>query len=174
MTAQRRKDLLLEILSWIVIVFMLFWVLFPFYWAFVNSIKHSADTFRTGAWIPFLDFKPTLETWRENLAVREIRQRAAQQYDYLDWGRDPLSHAGHPGRLCSGAIPLQVGAQWHHNHMVPQSAYPASCCRGNAVLSNHDHASLARHRLVARAPQRHIHASLSRHHHEPDVPRDSH
>jgi len=55
------------------IIIMLFWVLFPFYWAFVNSIKHPADTFQS-SWIPFLQFQPTLDHWRNELAIRETRQ----------------------------------------------------------------------------------------------------
>ncbi|HXF64831.1 MAG TPA: carbohydrate ABC transporter permease [Caldilineaceae bacterium] len=55
------------------VVIMLFWVLFPFYWAFLNSIKHPADTFEP-SWIPFLQFQPTLEHWRSELAIRETRQ----------------------------------------------------------------------------------------------------
>lgn len=54
-------------------VIVLFWVLFPFYWALVNSIKHPEDTFK-GSWIPFLQFEPTLEHWRAELAIPETRQ----------------------------------------------------------------------------------------------------
>jgi multiple sugar transport system permease protein len=57
-----------------VMVIALVWVLFPFYWAFVNSIKKPADTFRAGAWIPFLQFQPTLEHWIAELSIIEIRQ----------------------------------------------------------------------------------------------------
>jgi multiple sugar transport system permease protein len=53
---------------------MLAWVIFPFYWAFLNSIKHPADTFKPGAWIPFLTFTPTLHNWISSLQIREIRQ----------------------------------------------------------------------------------------------------
>jgi multiple sugar transport system permease protein len=52
----------------------LLWVLFPFYWAFLNSIKQPADTFRSGAWIPFLQFQPTLDHWISELSIIEIRQ----------------------------------------------------------------------------------------------------
>lgn len=55
------------------IVIMLVWVLFPFYWAFLNSIKKPADTFEP-SWIPFLQFRPTLEHWQAELAIRETRQ----------------------------------------------------------------------------------------------------
>ncbi len=50
----------------------LFLVLFPFYWAFLNSIKRPAETFQP-SWIPFLQFQPTLEHWRSQLATPEIR-----------------------------------------------------------------------------------------------------
>jgi multiple sugar transport system permease protein len=55
-----------------VIVVALFWVLFPFYWAFLNSIKKPADTFQP-TWIPFLQFNPTAEHWQAELAIPEIR-----------------------------------------------------------------------------------------------------
>jgi multiple sugar transport system permease protein len=48
-------------------------VLFPFYWAFLNSIKRPEETFQP-SWIPFLQFQPTLEHWRSQLATPEIRQ----------------------------------------------------------------------------------------------------
>lgn len=51
----------------------LFWVLFPFYWAFLNSIKRPEDTFQA-TWIPFLQFTPTLEHWIAELSIPEIRQ----------------------------------------------------------------------------------------------------
>jgi len=53
-------------------VIALFWVLFPFYWAFLNSIKHPMDTFQS-SWIPFLQFQPTLDHWRAELDTPEIR-----------------------------------------------------------------------------------------------------
>lgn len=55
------------------IVIMLVWVLFPFYWAFLNSLKKPADTFEP-SWIPYLQFRPTLEHWQAELAIRETRQ----------------------------------------------------------------------------------------------------
>jgi multiple sugar transport system permease protein len=55
------------------LIIMLVWVLFPFYWAFLNSIKKPADTFEP-SWIPFLQFQPTLEHWKSELAIRETRQ----------------------------------------------------------------------------------------------------
>lgn len=43
------------------------WVLVPFLWAILNSIKTLSETFQTGAIIPFLQFKPTLDSWRQAL-----------------------------------------------------------------------------------------------------------
>jgi len=71
---QRRNSLLLNIVIWVLLIFMLLWVLFPFYWALLNSIKHPSDTFRPGTWVPWLTFKPTLDTWISNLSQREIRR----------------------------------------------------------------------------------------------------
>lgn len=56
-----------------VMAFALLWVLFPFYWALVNSIKQPADTFRPGAWVPFWQFQPTLEHWIAELSILETR-----------------------------------------------------------------------------------------------------
>jgi multiple sugar transport system permease protein len=56
-----------------VILLMLVWVLFPFYWAILNSIKAPADTFQP-TWIPFLQFEPTVEHWRSELAIPETRR----------------------------------------------------------------------------------------------------
>jgi multiple sugar transport system permease protein len=55
-----------------VTVLALFLVLFPFYWAFLNSIKRPEETFQP-TWIPFLQFQPTLEHWRSQIATPEIR-----------------------------------------------------------------------------------------------------
>lgn len=38
--------------------------LLPFFWAAINSIKTSTDTFTPGAFIPFVSFTPTLDSWR--------------------------------------------------------------------------------------------------------------
>jgi multiple sugar transport system permease protein len=54
-------------------VVALLWVIFPFYWAFLNSIKKPAEIFRP-TWIPWLQFTPTLEHWIAELAIPETRQ----------------------------------------------------------------------------------------------------
>jgi ABC-type glycerol-3-phosphate transport system permease component len=54
------------ILSVVAIVATL-WVLGPFLWAINNSFKTLEATFSTGAIIPFLNFQPTLDSWKEVL-----------------------------------------------------------------------------------------------------------
>lgn len=71
---RRKTSPLQSVLIGGVMFVALLWVLFPFYWAFLNSIKQPADTFRSGAWIPFLQFQPTLEHWISELSIIEIRQ----------------------------------------------------------------------------------------------------
>lgn len=44
------------------------WVVLPFLWAIVNSLKTHVDIFRAGAIIPFLQFTPTLDAWKEVLS----------------------------------------------------------------------------------------------------------
>jgi len=41
------------------------WVAVPFLWAINNSLKTHADIFKPGAIIPFLQFTPTLDAWRD-------------------------------------------------------------------------------------------------------------
>lgn len=57
----------------VTLAIVMIWILFPFYWAFLNSIKQPGDTFGN-KWIPFLQFKPTLANWSSTLGIREIRQ----------------------------------------------------------------------------------------------------
>ncbi len=44
------------------------WILVPLLWAVLNSVKTLEDTFRSGAFIPFLQFRPTLDTWAQVLS----------------------------------------------------------------------------------------------------------
>ena len=55
------------------LAFILFWTLFPFYWAFINSIRHPSENYGPN-WIPFANFDPTLRYWREMWDLREIRE----------------------------------------------------------------------------------------------------
>jgi multiple sugar transport system permease protein len=51
----------------VIVCLALCWVAIPFLWAIVNSIKSHSAIFRTGAFIPFLQFTPTLDPWKEVL-----------------------------------------------------------------------------------------------------------
>lgn len=51
------------------------WAIFPVYWAVVVSVKPRIETFSvTYLSIPFLQFKPTLQNWIEDLQLPEIRR----------------------------------------------------------------------------------------------------
>ncbi len=58
---------------WLMVAIVLLWTLFPFYWAFVNSIRDSKYNYGN-YWIPFLQFPVTLSHWKEQLAIPELRQ----------------------------------------------------------------------------------------------------
>ncbi|CAN5790108.1 carbohydrate ABC transporter permease [soil metagenome] len=56
-----------------VLILILLWTLFPFYWAFINSIKHPSDNYGN-KWLPWFTFSPTLDPWREMWSQREVRR----------------------------------------------------------------------------------------------------
>jgi multiple sugar transport system permease protein len=51
----------------VIAVLAVIWVVTPFVWAIVNSVKSLPATFSAGAIIPFVNFQPTLDSWREVL-----------------------------------------------------------------------------------------------------------
>ena len=55
-----------------VLLVLLIWTIFPFYWAFISSIKNPADNYGN-RWLPFVSFEPTLQPWRNLWSIREIR-----------------------------------------------------------------------------------------------------
>lgn len=61
-----------SLLIGLIVVVLLVWTLFPFYWAFISSIKDPADNYGN-KWLPFISFDPTLQPWRELWSIREIR-----------------------------------------------------------------------------------------------------
>lgn len=71
--ARNKLSTINHIVYIIILLLVLAWVLFPFYWAFLNSIKKPEETF-VNSWIPVLQFKPTWEHWRSELAIPETRQ----------------------------------------------------------------------------------------------------
>ena len=47
---------------------------FPLYWGLSTSLRNPVDTFTTvGLGIPWIDFTPTLDNWRDQLATRETQ-----------------------------------------------------------------------------------------------------
>ncbi|HEY6434137.1 MAG TPA: carbohydrate ABC transporter permease [Acetobacteraceae bacterium] len=60
-----RARLRSRVLIYVILIGAAVWVLVPFLWAIVNSIKGLEQTFQSGAIIPFLQFKPTLDSWRQ-------------------------------------------------------------------------------------------------------------
>jgi multiple sugar transport system permease protein len=69
-TARRvATRLVMIVVSLIVVV----WIAFPFYWAFLNSIKPAVDTFGS-KWIPWVQFEPRLDTWARVWDIREVRR----------------------------------------------------------------------------------------------------
>ncbi len=57
----------------LIVALVLLWTLFPFYWAFINSIKHPSDNYGNH-WLPWLTFEPTLKPWRDMWGLREVRK----------------------------------------------------------------------------------------------------
>ena len=52
-----------------VIVVATLWVLFPFYWAAITSLKLPVDVFRL-EFVPWIQFQPTLANWKTELVDR--------------------------------------------------------------------------------------------------------
>ncbi len=74
---------------WVLLAIVLFWSLFPFYWAFINSIKHPSDNYGNH-WLPWLTFEPTLDPWREMWSQREVR-RALMNSVLISFGAATVS-----------------------------------------------------------------------------------
>lgn len=54
------------------IAILLIWTLIPYYFAFISSIKNPADNYGDRV-IPFVQFEPTVQPWRDLWGIREIR-----------------------------------------------------------------------------------------------------
>lgn len=59
-----RASLISKVLVYALLGLAAIVTLLPFLWAFINSIKTSTATFAPGTFIPFIDFQPTLDSWR--------------------------------------------------------------------------------------------------------------
>src|SRR6478609_10767515 len=54
---------LVKITTYVVLILATIWVLIPFVWSLQNSIKTMADIFNPLAIIPFINYRPTLDSW---------------------------------------------------------------------------------------------------------------
>lgn len=69
MAGQKSSSILQRILFLVLLGIVILFFIFPIYWIFVSSIKTRADvTSRVPTFIPFGDFQPTLDNYREILA----------------------------------------------------------------------------------------------------------
>jgi len=63
----RRSTVFSQLVTFLLLLLAVVLTLLPFAWAAINSIKTSTATFEPGAFIPFVSFEPTLDSWREVL-----------------------------------------------------------------------------------------------------------
>jgi multiple sugar transport system permease protein len=52
------------VLSYLVLGFWALLILFPLYWLIITSFKISSQVAEGPFYIPFVDFKPSLDAWR--------------------------------------------------------------------------------------------------------------
>jgi multiple sugar transport system permease protein len=71
-TGNGTRSPLKSVVIGLIVIVLLIWTLFPFYWAFISSIKDPADNYGN-KWLPFISFEPTLQPWRELWSIREIQ-----------------------------------------------------------------------------------------------------
>ncbi len=80
----KRRRVIGAIFFWSVIVLLLIWTLFPFYFALVSSLKYATDTYGNRI-IPWVQFEPTLQSWKNMLKLPEIRS-ALKNSTYIATG----------------------------------------------------------------------------------------
>ena len=68
-----RRRTMSNIFIGVMIALVLLWTLFPFYWSLMNSFKYAQDNYGN-KWIPWLQFKPTLDPWRVLWDEREVKK----------------------------------------------------------------------------------------------------
>jgi len=61
-----------RVLFWLAILLVLLWTLFPLYWAAASSIRTNPDSYAI-KFLPWLNFDPTLEGWRQMWSLPEIK-----------------------------------------------------------------------------------------------------
>jgi multiple sugar transport system permease protein len=68
MTKTRRQ--LSNILIWVIILVATAWVLAPFYWAISTSFKEHLAIVSQSAFVPWLQYEPTLVNWEREISSR--------------------------------------------------------------------------------------------------------
>jgi multiple sugar transport system permease protein len=63
----KKRSLPANILLYGGLIFWAFICLFPFYWMFTTSFKQPLDVNRVPRYVPFVDYKPTLDHWQDLL-----------------------------------------------------------------------------------------------------------
>ncbi len=58
-----------SIVTYSVLIFWSFFVLFPLYWVFITSFKLPLDVNDGPVYLPFIDFQPNLHAWRDVLVT---------------------------------------------------------------------------------------------------------
>ena len=72
MAAVTRKNGFRDAFYSLLAIFVAMVVFFPIYWAASTSLRNPMDTFTvSGIGVPFLDFKPTLNNWIDQLSTEE-------------------------------------------------------------------------------------------------------
>jgi multiple sugar transport system permease protein len=64
-----RSERLKDALASAIMILAAVWVLFPFYWAAITSLKQPVDVFHL-SFVPWLQFDPTLANWKTELTYR--------------------------------------------------------------------------------------------------------
>jgi multiple sugar transport system permease protein len=67
-----RASMWSRLIVYVLLISAAVWTMTPFAWAILNSVKTLADTFQAGAIIPFVDFTPTGQSWREVLSDPQV------------------------------------------------------------------------------------------------------
>ena len=66
------REIVGKVLLWGAIIAILFWTLFPFYWAIACSIRTNPDSYAI-KFLPWIHFDPTLDGWRQMWSLPEIK-----------------------------------------------------------------------------------------------------
>jgi multiple sugar transport system permease protein len=67
-----RASMWSRLIVYLLLISVAAWTAMPFAWAMLNSVKTLADTFQASAFIPFIDFSPTLKSWNEVLSDPQV------------------------------------------------------------------------------------------------------